>query len=181
MKKIDVSKIENYASMTAEEKLAALESYEYDDFTDALTKAQAEVDRYKNALTKSNADAKQWKDKHNALLSDEEKAKAKTAEEFESMKAELTELREGKAISEYATQYVAMGYDKDLAYETATAQAKGDFQKMMQNHNAFLANQKKIIEAEALKKQPDLSAGTPPTKEQLENAELDSIFKAAGI
>jgi len=179
--KIDVSKIENYANLTAEEKVALLEGFEYEDNTEALTKAQSELDRYKNAVSKANSEAKQWKDKHNSLLSEEEKAKELASEKLEIMEAELNELRQGKAISEYATQYVAMGYDKDLAIDTATAQATGDFQRMMQNHNAFLANQKKIYEAEALKKQPDLSAGTPPTKEQLENAELDAIIKAAGL
>lgn len=177
--KINTASIEGYAEMTAEEKLAALESYEYDDKSNELNTLNKELGRYKEAITKANSEAKQWKDKHNALLSDEEKAKEKAAEEYEAMQSELKTLKQEKQISDFAGQYISLGYDKELALETATAQANGDFQKMMQNHSTFLASQMKVMQEQALKKQPDLSAGTPPTKEQIENAELDAIIKAA--
>lgn len=59
MVKIDVSKIEGYAEMTAEQKLAVLESYEYNDYS-------GEVERYKNAASKANSEAAEWKKKHNS-------------------------------------------------------------------------------------------------------------------
>ena len=68
MAKIDVSKIEGYDTMTPEEKLAALESFEYEDNA-------TELERYKNAVTKANSEAADWKKKHNALLTAEDKAK----------------------------------------------------------------------------------------------------------
>lgn len=40
MAKFDTSTIENYDSMTPEEKLAALENYEYDDHSDAVEQAR---------------------------------------------------------------------------------------------------------------------------------------------
>ena len=69
MAKIDTSKINGYAEMTAEQKLAALEAFEYED-------GLSEVERLRNAISKANSDAAEWKRKHNALLSDDEKRKA---------------------------------------------------------------------------------------------------------
>lgn len=59
MAKIDTSKIEGYAEMTPEQKLAALEGFEYEDNS-------AELEKQKNALSKANSEAAEWKRKHNA-------------------------------------------------------------------------------------------------------------------
>ena len=68
MAKIDTSKIEGYANMTAEQKLAALEAYDHPDpdLTGFVEKSK---------LDKATAEAAEWKRKHNALLSDEDKRK----------------------------------------------------------------------------------------------------------
>ena len=68
MAKIDVTKIEGYENMTAEEKLAVLEGFEYDDNT-------SELERYKNAVSKANSEAAELKRKYNERLSAEEKEK----------------------------------------------------------------------------------------------------------
>ena len=62
--KIDVTKIEGYSEMSAEEKLAALESYTIPDpdYTGYVKK---------DAFDKAASEAAEWKRKHNALLSEE--------------------------------------------------------------------------------------------------------------
>lgn len=52
--KIDTSRIEGYADMSTEDKLKALECFEYEDNA-------AELSRQKNAISKANSDAAQWK------------------------------------------------------------------------------------------------------------------------
>lgn len=52
--KIDTSRIEGYADMSTEDKLKALEGFEYEDNA-------AELSRQKNAISKANSDAAQWK------------------------------------------------------------------------------------------------------------------------
>jgi hypothetical protein len=52
--KIDTAKIENYAEMTAEEKLAALEAYEFET---PAPKEPEDVTKLKAALSKANSDA----------------------------------------------------------------------------------------------------------------------------
>ena len=76
MPKIDTSKIEGYESMTAEQKLAALEAFEYNDNAEELEKQKA-------AVTKANKEAAEHKRKLQEKQSDEEKKAQEEAEERE--------------------------------------------------------------------------------------------------
>lgn len=57
MAKIDTSKITGYAEMSAEDKLKALEAFEYEDNA-------AELEKQKAAVSKANSEAAEWKRKH---------------------------------------------------------------------------------------------------------------------
>lgn len=152
MAKIDTSKIEGYAEMTPEQKLAALEGFEYEDNA-------AELEKQKNALSKANSEAAEWKRKHNALLSTEEKKKQEDAEKLAQMEQELADLRKGKTVSEYKAKFVAQGYDEALAEETAKALADGDSAKVFANQSKFLEDYAKKVKADAIKKTPKPGAG----------------------
>lgn len=152
MAKIDTSKIEGYANMTPEQKLAALEGFEYEDNA-------AELEKQKNALSKANSEAAEWKRKHNALLSTEEKKKQEDAEKLAQMEQELADLRKGKTVSEYKAKFVAQGYDEALAEETAKALADGDSAKVFANQSKFLEEYAKKVKADAIKKTPKPGAG----------------------
>lgn len=152
MAKIDTSKIEGYANMTPEQKLAALEGFEYEDNA-------AELEKQKNALSKANSEAAEWKRKHNALLSEEEKKKQEAADKLAQMEQELADLRKGKTVSEYKAKFVAQGYDEALAEETAKALADGDSAKVFANQSKFLEEYAKKVKADAIKKTPKPGAG----------------------
>lgn len=152
MANIDTSKIEGYADMTPEQKLAALEGYEYEDNA-------AELEKQKNALSKANSEAAEWKRKHNALLSEEEKKKQEDADKLAQMEQELADLRKAKTVSEYKAKFVAQGYDETLAEETAQAYADGDSAKVFANQSKFLEEYAKKVKADALKKTPKPTPG----------------------
>ena len=152
MAKIDTSLIEGYADMTPEQKLAALEAFEYEDNA-------AELEKQKNALSKANSEAAEWKRKHNALLSEEEKKKQEDADKLAQMEQELADLRKGKTISEYKAKFIAQGYDEALAEETAQALADGDSAKVFANQSKFLEEYAKKVKADALKKTPKPTPG----------------------
>lgn len=156
MPKIDTSKIEGYAEMTPEQKLAALEGYEYEDHSE-------ELERQKAAVTKANGEAAEWKRKHTALLSEDEKKKQEDADKLTSMEKELAELRKGKVVSDYKAKFVAQGYSEELADETAKALADGDMTKVFANQQKFLADYAKGVKAEALKGTPKPPAGGSST------------------
>lgn len=164
MAKIDTSTIEGYDNMTAEQKLAALEGFEYDDGSD-------EIQRLKSANTKASKEAAEWKRKHNELLSEEEKKKQDDAEEHQKLVDRVAELEKEKAIAGHKANFIAMGYDEKLAEETAQAMADGDTDKVFANQKKFLAAHDKAYKAELMKNpslEPD--GGEPPapkTKEEI--------------
>jgi hypothetical protein len=165
MAKIDTSKIEGYANMTAEQKLAALEAYDHPDpdLTGFVEKSK---------LDKATAEAAEWKRKHNALLSDEDKRKQEEAESRAAMEQELADLRKEKTVAQYKAQYLAQGYSDKLATETAQALADGDTAKVFANQQKFLDEYAKTVKADALKKMPKPGSGgtggdTPKTREEI--------------
>lgn len=152
MAKIDITKIDGYESMTAEEKLAALEAFEMPDpdFTGWVKK---------EALDKATSEAAGYKKQLRERMSEDEAAKAKAAEELAAAMAELESLRADKAVSEYTTQFMGIGYDEALAKSTAQAIQKGDMAAMFKNHAKFVVEREKALKAELLKDTPTPPAG----------------------
>ena len=150
MAKIDTTQIEGYESMTAEEKLKALEEFEYEDNFDELQKQ-------KNLVSKANGEAADWKRKHNALLTEEQKKEQERKDkeaEYDSMKEEIASLKKANLVSDHKAKLLGLGYDEELATETATAMADGDTAKVFENQQKFLKAHDKQFEAELLKKTP---------------------------
>lgn len=152
MAKIDTSKIPGYEEMSAEDKLKALEAFEYEDNA-------AEVERLKGAVSKANSEAASWKKKHSELLTEDERKKQEDADALANMKKELDELRKDKTISEYKAKLIAQGYDEALAADTAQAMVDGDTAKVFANQGKFLEDYAKKVKADALKKTPKPPAG----------------------
>lgn len=152
MAKIDTSKIEGYDQMTAEEKLAALEAFEYEDHS-------SEVEKYKNAASKANSEAADWKKKHNALLSEEEQKKQKAEEEVTALREEVAELKRDKTISESKSQFLAQGYSESLAQEAAEALAENDTAKLFAAQKNFLEEHDKAYKAQLMGEGMNPAAG----------------------
>lgn len=158
--KIDTTTIENYESMSVEEKLAALEGFEFED---PKPKDDGEVARLRTALSKANSDAAEWKRQFREKQTEQERAEAERAEQDAAKDEELKTLRRDKTVSGYLASYLALGYDKELALKAAEATADGDAAKIMDCQQEFLEAKTKEIESTALGKQPGLSHGAPPT------------------
>jgi hypothetical protein len=142
--------IENYDSMTPEEKLAALEAYdpEKDGF---VSKATFDTTASDLAATKKKLREKQ---------SDEEVKAQKDAEERAALIARVEELEREKAVSGYVNAYVSMGYDEKLARSSAEALAKGDTATVFANQRTHNENREKTLRAEILKETPPPAGGT---------------------
>ena len=143
MAKIDISKIENYANMTAEEKLAALEAFEYEaDNSDA--------ERLKAAVSKANSEAAELKRQLKARMSEDEQKEAERIAADAAIKAELDALRKETATSKNKAKFLGLGYDEKLAAETATALADGDMDKVFANQQIHIENVRKTERAASL-------------------------------
>lgn len=165
MAKIDTSKIAGYETMTAEEKLAALEAMEIEspDYTDWVKK---------DVANKYATEAADYKKQLRERMSEEEAAKAKAAEDMANVMAELESLRAEKAVSEYTAQFMGIGYDEALAKSTATALQKGDMATMFKNHSKFVADRDKAVKAELLKDTP-----TPPAGDGTKSVTREDLSK----
>ena len=175
MPKIDVSLIEGYDTMTPEQKLAALEAYEYEDHAD-------ELERTKNALSKANSEAAESKRKLREKLTVDEQAAQQEAEEKEKLKKDNAALMEELSVTKNTAQLVALGYEAKLAAETAKAMFDGDTAKVFANQKKNQETMAHQIEADLLKKTPKPPAGAGGSgldyQKKLEEARSSNDFAA---
>ena len=150
MAKIDVSTIEGYEKMTAEQKVAALEAFE---------SPEPDYSGYvkKDVFDKTASDLAEWKKKHNALLSEEERNKQASEEELTSLRKKVEEMEKDKLILGHKAQLSALGYDESLASETAKAMADGDNATVFANMKKFLDSHDKAYKAQLMG-----NTSTPP-------------------
>ncbi len=143
-------KIENYETMTPEEKLAALEAYdpEKDGFVSKAT------------FDKTATEAADYKKQLRAKQSDEEAKAAKEAEERAALMARLEELEREKTVGVYTNSYLALGYDEKTAKASAEALAKGDMETVFANQKTHNETREKALRAELLKQTPPPASGT---------------------
>ena len=155
MAKIDVSTIDGYADMTAEEKLAALENYEYNDHSAEL----ADLDKYKDATNKATSEAAEYKKQLKALQDQQKTGNSKADETIARLQEQVNELTRQNTISSYTAQFVALGYDAELAKATAIATADGDVATVFANQRTFLEAHDKQTKADIFKQTPKPGQG----------------------
>jgi len=143
--------IENYDSMTPEEKVAALEA----NFPD--------VAQYKAAADKAASEAAAFKKQLRERMSEEEAKAAKDAEEKAALRERAEKAEYALAVNGYAKSYLTMGYDENLAQSTAEALAKGDMATVFANQKAHADAREKALRAELLKQTPQPPAGGAPS------------------
>lgn len=173
MVKIDVSKIEGYADMTPEEKVAILEGYEYEDNS-------SELERYKNAVSKANSEVAEWKKKHNALLSEDEQKRTANEEELNLLRTQVKELREKETIASYKSEFLALGCEDKLATEMATSLVGNDMNKVFGALKKHLETVEKNLRNEILKDTPPPVGGntdTTITMEQFRKMSVSEQYK----
>lgn len=148
MAKIDTSKIVGYENMTADEKVAALEAYESDD---------SEIERYKNAVSKANSEAAAYKKQLN-----EQKAGAQTSEtKIIELENKIAEMQKQSKISALTARYLTLGYDSDLAAQTAEAYVNGDDELVFANAAKANEAMAQKVRGGELNNTPRPAAGSP--------------------
>ena len=167
--KIDTTKIEGYAEMSAEDKLKALE-----DFDIEVPKPNNdETDRLKAALSKANSEAAEWKRQFREKQTEQERTEAERAEREAAREQELQTLRRDKTVSRFLAQCLELGYEKDLAQRAAEAMADNDVATILECQHTYISTKTQEIEAKALNKQPTLTPGATPTAHDAEKERLN--------
>lgn len=152
MFKIDITKIEGYENMTAEQKIAALEAYEF-DHTGWVKK---------ETLDRATSDAAEWKRKYTNTLSEAEQARIAAEEAQATTNARLAELERKDKISITKDKYIASGFPVDLAMATAEAFVDGNMDVVLSNITKHATNVATAARDEVLKETPRPPASGNP-------------------
>lgn len=171
--KINVNDISGYAEMTAEEKVAALEAMEVTDtdterkYKDLISKANSEAKKYKDAMREAE-------DKLKGHMTEEERLKQEQEDRYKAIEEENQRLKRDMTISQKTAFYQSIGFDEELAKETAMAFVDGDFDTVEANqkkaHEAFETSLRQSVREEAVRSTPyptNNSNTNSLTKEQI--------------
>ena len=134
------------------------------------TDNSAEIDRLKAALTKSNSEAADYKKQLREKMTAEEIKAKEDAEKWEEIIKERDALLREKTIATHKAKFLSLGYEENLANETAEAMAKGELDKVFANQKKHLDNMEKKIREDVLKDTPKPEGGNGSdtmTKEKL--------------
>lgn len=145
--KIDVTKIEGYSDMTAEQKLAALEGF---DVPDPDYSGYVKKDVFDKTASELAAKKKELTEK----MTEDEQKKQKEQEERDELQSKYDKLLHESEVSKFKAKLLGMGYDEKLADDTAEAMADGDSEKVFANQKKHLEAVEKKVRAEALKDTP---------------------------
>ena len=178
--KIDTSKLEGYANLTPEEKVALLEGLDFPE-PQAEPVPNDEITRLENALPKSNSEAADYRKKWQSTLSEQERIEAERQQRENDMQTQLNTLLKEKQTSEYEKSFLATGYSPELAKSSATAMADGNNAQVFADMNAFIAERTKQLQAEALNNQPQLTNGSPVPSTPPEDPILTAFKKGIGL
>ena len=169
MAKIDVSTIEGFDGMSAEEKVNALLGVDLPD-------SSAEIERLKNSLNKATSEASEWKKKHNALLSEDQRKSEEENETMAALREELETLRKEKTVSNFTAKLLENGFAKEEASKGAQMLAEGNIDAFFGTLSVYKGNLEKSIKSELLKNNPvpDSHGGadTIMTREKFEKLSL---------
>ena len=169
--KIDVAQITDYDSLSLEEKVAALENFEYDDHSEAVET----IGKYKDATDKATKEAAEYKKQLKALQEQQKSGNSKADDTIAELQKQVAELTRQNTIASYAAQFTALGYDAELAQATAIATADGDVATVFENQRKFLEQHDKDTKANILKQTP--KPGQGGTGKQAPAMTLDKFRK----
>ena len=175
--KIDTTKITGYAEMSAEDKLKALEAFEFEE----AKPDNSETEKLKAALSKANSEAAEWKRQFREKQTEQERTEAERAEREKAVEEELRGLRRDKTVSGFVAQCLALGYDKDLALKAAEAMADNDAAAILACQQQFLELKQKEFEEKSLNHQPTLTVGAPPVAKTAEVDAYNKMREAWGL
>lgn len=166
--KINTANIEGYADMTAEQKLAALEAYEFEDSADALSQTQAELNRLKSANDKLSKENAEYKNKNRSQLSESEQKLAEMQDLIESQKATIDALNKTQRLTEMKASFLKRGYTDEQASAAAHAWEDGKIEDFLGQADAFVKAEKEKYKTELMN-----GTATPPASGGKVDANVD--------
>lgn len=142
--KIDLTKIEGYADMSAEEKLKALESYDVD------MSGYVSKETFDKTASELASKKKELREK----LSEDEQKKQADDEYLKTLKESYDKLLRESEIAKNKASLIGIGYAEDLAEKAAEAMYDGNTAKVLEYQKSHTESMKAAIKADLLKGTP---------------------------
>ena len=162
MPKIDTTQIENFDTMTAEEKVAALLGVDIPEKVD-LSKYVA-----KETFDKKASEAAEATKKLRASATEQ----SDTAER-------IAKLEQALKVKDWTAKYMEQGYDKATAEQTAQALSEGDMETVFANAEKYKTSLEERIKADLMKNAALTgTVGSKPKNEAMEQAKRIGQQKA---
>lgn len=157
--------MENELEKTTEIKEQAAEQPKTEE-TAEVKALRAEIAKLKQSVTNASADASKHKHEKEELqkqlkerMSAEERAEAERAERDAARDREIEELRAKTNIADYKAQFIAIGYDSELAQESAEALNSGNVDGIFGAIRKFIDTHDKALAERAVLNNPTLPGG----------------------
>lgn len=180
--KINTDAINGYSDMTPEQKLAALEAYEFE-----VTDNSEEITKLKNSLSKSNSEAANYRKQLQERMTEKEKADAAAAEAEADRQKRETELLEKlndyekrEKIATAKANFIGAGYSAEQAEASAKALVEGKTETLFSDLKTVIEGLVNSAKAQALGTQPNPTPGTPPKPIDKDEEELKKMAKWLG-
>lgn len=190
---IDWTRYEGYRDdMTADEKLALIESVPPADPTPAVDPVPADPAPKKPELKvepkagyvskaqfdKTASELAALKKQMRARMSEEEIKAEEARTAHEAMEQELNTLRRNNTLSEHKAKFLALGYDETEADKMAIALTDGETDELFAGMKRRGITAEKAMREKILKETPVPPAGTDPTNAEKE-AKNDAEWRKA--
>lgn len=167
MATIDVSTIEGFDTMTAEQKVEALLGLDVPEKVDLSGYVK------KDLFDKMSSELAEAKKQVKAKMTEDEANKAQADADRKALEDKYTELLRRSTIAEHTAKYLAMpGYDEKLARETAEALFDGKMDVVFANQQKANVAYEKKLKADLLKNTPAPGGPGGGNDEKQGNVEL---------
>lgn len=149
--------------------------------TPSEAELQSEIVKLKDALSRANSSAAEWKRALREKQTEQERAEAERAEREKAREARLAELEAKERVNTYADKLTTAGYDPAVAKQMAASLPEGVGDEYFAAQKSFIESQRMAMQTAALKNQPGLSVGMPPTAADAQKEEMNRMRKAFGL
>lgn len=145
--KIDTTQIPNFDSLPEEAKIAIM-GMEFADLPDMSKYVE------KTVFDRKAAEAAEASRKLREKMTDDEKKASEDEAKWKEVQEKIAQLEAEKLEASYKTKFLALGYDEELATETAKAMAAGDMTKVFESQRKFSDATEARIRSEAIRATP---------------------------
>ena len=169
-------KIEGYESLSAEEKLKALENFEFEEKKDN----SEEFQKLKESFNRASSEAAEYKRQLKDKMTEQERLEEEKKEKDKLLESLLKE----KEVANFTSNFLSVGYSEEEAKKSAEAIANGDFKTVFGNLKTFIEGIEQSARADVIKSTPKPTGkanGDSPsvTKEQFDKMEYRERVKFA--